>query len=380
MAAGLYVHIPFCARRCAYCDFYAEVADPPLHARIVEAILREAGVRAGGWRGGSFDSVFIGGGTPSHLGEDLLARLLCGLRAELEIAPTAEWTLEANPESATESLLESALRHGVNRLSLGVQSLDDRDLTRLGRLHDAGGAEAAIGRARRVGFRNLNLDLIYGLPLGPAPRSWEGSLTGVLAHGPEHVSCYLLDLEPHVPLALDCARGAVRLPGEGFALSEYETARRILSLAGYEHYEISNWAKPGFRCLHNQNVWEGGIYLGLGPGAHGHHDGLRRANRPDLRGYLEALEHGSEPPHEALPVDAQARFQETLFLGLRLREGITWERVRASLGDAAERGLRERAAPWTRAGWLEDDGTRLRLADKGLFVSNALMAGLLGNA
>lgn len=329
--------------------------------------------------GGPFESVFVGGGTPSHLGPGLLKRLLTGLADILPIAPGAEWTVEANPESAASDLLEAAREGGANRLSLGVQSFDDGELQLLGRLHDAKGAVDAVARARRAGFENLNLDLIYSLPIGDHARAWGRSLRAAIDLSPEHLSCYLLDLEPHVPLARDCALGRERLPGERLARKEYDAARELLARAGFVQYEISNWAMPGRECRHNVNVWEGGLYLGLGPGAHGHHDGSRRANLPDLPAYLEALERGEDAPHESSPHDAWSRREETILLGLRLREGVAWERLDAIGGGAWAKAVRERAAQWTRAGLLEDDGARLRLGEQGLFVSNALMAELLGN-
>ena len=379
MAAGLYVHIPFCARRCSYCDFYAEVQGLGIRERTVDAILGEARLRGGAWGGVLFDSVFVGGGTPSHLGSALLGRLLAGLRDALPIAAGAEWTLEANPESADEEVLDAALAGGANRLSLGVQSFDDKELASLGRLHDSNGAVEAVLRARHAGFENLNLDLIYALPLSEGERSWERSLRVAVGQAPEHLSCYLLDLEPHVALARDCALGMQELPGEQLARKEYETARRLLASAGFEQYEISNWARPGSECRHNLNVWEGGVYLGLGPGAHGHHDGLRRANLPGLFPYLDALEHGGDAPHETSPIDERTRREEALLLGLRLRDGIAWDRLDLVGGVPWARMIRERAARWTRDGLLEDDGVRLRLGEQGLFVSNAVMAELLGS-
>jgi oxygen-independent coproporphyrinogen III oxidase len=379
MTAGLYVHVPFCARRCGYCDFYSEVGQDDLAGGTVEAILREGALRGVAWRGTAFDSVFVGGGTPSFLGGRLLGRLLGGLKEVLPIRDAAEWTLEANPESADEETLASAIRSGVNRLSLGIQSFDDQDLELLGRIHDSRRAVEAFHRARAAGFRNLSLDLIYGLPSSTAPRSWERTLRKGISLEPEHVSCYLLDLEPHVPLGRRHAAGEIELPGEELARDEYELARRLLGEAGYEHYEISNWAIPARRCVHNQSTWEGGAYLGLGPGAHGHQDGCRRANLPDLAGYVRALERGEDPPHEIQSIDVGMRRDETILLGLRMRDGIAWDRMRAEFGLAWTQEIRRRAARWTGKGLLEDDGVRLRLGDEGLFVSNALMAELLGN-
>ncbi len=377
MGPGLYVHIPFCKRRCGYCDFYVEVRAGGVRERAVEAILREAEFRMSRWTHGPFHSVFLGGGTPSHLGADLLGRLLSGLTERLAVDPSAEWTMEANPESASPAVLESARRHGVNRLSLGIQSFDDPELAELDRLHDARGAREAFRRARGAGFENVNVDLIYGLPAPRHERPWEETLREATALEPDHISCYLLTLEARVPMGRALAAGRIRLPSDGAARRQYEQARHLLEEAGYEHYEISNWARPRQRCRHNVNVWQGGVYMGLGPGAHGHQAGARRANLPDLSAYLEALEAGRDAPHEESPVDPQARREERLFLGLRLREGLAWDEIAGDLGADGAARLRQRASRWTRRGFLEDDGVRLRLAEKGLFVSNRLVAELL---
>jgi len=384
MGPGLYIHVPFCRARCGYCDFYSVAGAGDLHERTVGAILSEAAARGPAWTLGPFDSVFLGGGTPSHLGPALLLRLLDGLRERLPILPGAETTIEANPESASEELLQAALRGGANRLSLGVQSFDDGELRGLDRLHDAVDAAGAFARVRRAGFANASIDLIYGLPaagdppadgrLMPAGGAWEQTIRRGIGLEPDHLSCYLLTLEPGVPMA----RRGEKLSGDERARSEYDLARRLLREAGYGHYEISNWARSGMECRHNVNVWIGGTYLGLGPGAHGHEPGVRRANRPDLAAYLGAIESGVDAPHEIQRIDRTARAEERLMLGLRLRDGVSWQAVEEDLDPSAAARVRERASVWTAKGLMEDDGVRLRLSDEGLFVSNALIAELLG--
>lgn len=378
MNAGLYVHVPFCARLCPYCDFYKRLGGEELQERWVTALLREAELRGSSWTGHVFDSVFLGGGTPSHLGEGRIRRLFRGLRERLPVDRLAEWTLEANPESANDEVLGAARAEGANRISIGMQSLDDRELIQLGRLHDAQGARAAVMRARAAGFENLSLDLIYGLPRESNQTGhWEESLRGTVDLEPDHVSCYLLTLEPEVPLAGAVRRGEILLPDEETQLAEYALARELLAAAGYERYEISNWARSDLRCRHNENVWMGGIYLGLGPGAHGYDGACRRANRPDLTGYLRALEDGVDPPHDIETLDSRAREAERLFLGLRRRDGVAWEDLIDGLGPDRTARLRGRVAQLTGSGYLVDDGTRLRIGDRGLFVSNALVADLL---
>lgn len=378
MNAGLYVHVPFCARRCSYCDFYTLVADTGAQDRWVEALLREAELQGPAWAHHRFDSVFLGGGTPSHLGPERLRRLFRGLLARLPIARDVEWTMEANPESADDNVLGVALAEGANRISFGVQTLDDGELALLGRLHDATSAREAVARARRAGFDNISVDLIYGLPPGPDRRdAWERSLQGVIEMGTDHVSCYLLTLEPAVPMARAVARGEVHLPPEESQVAEYALARELLAAAGYERYEISNWARGGRRCRHNVNVWEGNVYLGLGPGAHGFDGSARRANRPDIGAYVTALEVGEDPPHTLETIEGRAREEEVIFLGLRLREGLAWDDLAELLGPDRTDRLRARSAQWIAPGYLVDEGGRLRIGEEGLLVSNALIADLL---
>lgn len=377
MGPGVYVHVPFCKRRCGYCDFYVEVRGGALRARTIDAILLEASRRSPSWRGVAFDNVFLGGGTPSHLGPGLLVKLCEGLRSALDLRSVREWTMEANPESATPELLEAALAAGIDRLSLGAQSFDPGELSRLNRLHGADDIRAAVDRARCAGFANVNLDLIYGLPGSEDGARWERSLREAVALSPDHVSAYLLSLEAHVPMGREVTAGGLVLPADTEARNQYDQARRMLSRAGYEQYEISNWARPGKPCRHNVNVWTGGTYLGLGPGAHGFDGRTRRANRADLATYCESLESGADAPHVAEDVDPRGRKEEMLFLGLRLREGIAWKAVRDRLDPAEFERFAERVRALTAEGLLADDGTRVRIHEEGIFVSNALLAHLI---
>jgi len=377
MGPGLYIHVPFCARRCPYCDFYAEVAGDATKDRAVRAIVREAEMRLPSWTGGAFDSVFLGGGTPSALGPRRLTALARGIRERAPIAANAEWTLEANPDSATAPFLETALESGFNRLSLGIQSFGDAELALLGRLHDAGRAKAAIADARRAGFRNLSIDLIYGLPGSDGGRGFRRSLETAVSLGPEHLSCYLLTLEPGVAMERPVKEGALRLPSDAAQRRQYDAACLVLEEAGYEHYEISKWARPGFRCRHNEGVWSGGDYLGLGPAAHGHLNGVRAANSADLGTYLLSLEAGRLPPREEEAVDAKRRADERLLLGLRLRDGLAWRDLAREFGHAWAGALKGKIGAFTEAGLVEDDGERLRLGQRGLFVSNRVIAALL---
>ncbi len=386
MGTGVYCHVPFCKRRCAYCDFYVEIRPLEIRRRTVRAILAEAESAAGEIPGGVCESLYIGGGTPSHLGGDLATALASGLRARLPFDPAAEITMEANPESLDRPLLDAIRAAGVNRLSIGVQSLDDASLAALGRAHDARGAREAVRLAREAGFENLSCDLIYGLPAAPGAEQredsrWRRSLEETIGLGPDHISCYLLTLEDHVPLARHLASGSGGLlPGEEQARAAYETAVRALEDAGYGHYEISNWSRRGFECRHNLGVWRGGYYLGLGPGAHGHLPGRRTANRRDLEGYIASLERGDPPRREEIPTDERSASEESVMLGLRLRDGVAWADLGQRFDPVRLARIRERIAPLAPAGLIEDDGVRLRLGREGLFVSNAIVAEILAAA
>lgn len=382
MQTGVYCHIPFCKRRCAYCDFYVEIRPREAWERTVGALLREAEGAAPDLPTGTCGSLYIGGGTPSLLGPELAGRLVHGLLERLPFAADAEISMEANPESLDRPLLDAVLRAGVNRLSLGIQSLDDPSLALLGRLHDARRAREAVRIARESGLRNLSCDLIYGLPARRGEEAvretaWLRSLEETIALAPEHVSCYLLTLEGHLPLARAIEAGDPRLPGDREARRAYESACLTLERSGYRQYEISNWCLPGFECGHNVNVWLGGYYLGLGPGAHGHLPGRRTANRSDLDGYLEALERGATPPRDETPTDASSRREELVMLGMRLTRGVAWADIAACVASDRLGNLRERIAPLASAGLIEDDGERLKLGREGLFVSNAVVAEIL---
>ncbi|MBD3160713.1 MAG: radical SAM family heme chaperone HemW [Candidatus Eisenbacteria bacterium] len=380
MPAGLYVHVPFCKRRCGYCDFYVETGKEALFDRTVDAILREAAREAGAWAGSCFDSLFVGGGTPSLLGRRRLGRLLDGLRDRLPLLSDAEITIEANPESTDADLLAGLRAAGMNRLSLGVQSFADPELRLLDRLHDAARVRKVVEMARAAGVPQLSLDLIYGIPGTGAGAAWRQTLDEAIALVPDHLSCYLLSLEERTPMGRRAARGELHLPGDAAARAFYDSARQRLEQAGYEHYEISNWSRPGRVCRHNVNVWRGGVYLGLGPGAHGYDGTVRRANLPDLIGYLSGIEGGGIPPREEERIDERRRFEERLLLGLRLREGVAWREIKGRFGEEAAEALRRAAAPWVDRGFLACDEERLRIEKEGWFVSNRLVGELITGA
>lgn len=365
---GLYVHVPFCARKCPYCGFFS-VPKPRLIPDFLDALGREAELYKADWPDG-FDTLYLGGGCPSLLSGPQLDQLLAVVRSAFQFTPDVEVTLEANPEHVSPEALAAWRTAGINRLSLGAQSLDQGDLAWLGRRHGPADVVRAVAAARDAGITDLGLDLIYGLP-GRTTAHWRGVVQAALALEPTHVSAYQLTVEPRTLLARRVARGEVACPGEDEQAESFLTTHDLLTTTGYEHYEISSFAREGRRSRHNQKYWRRTPYLGLGPAAHSHAAGERWWNVSSLRKYLAALGRGSSPKagHERLTRD-QIRL-ETLMLGLRTADGLdlaAWRREfgRDLLADAhlAVAGLMEDGLLWLAGGRLRPTPRGMLLADR----------------
>jgi len=362
---NLYVHVPFCARRCSYCDFSIAVRRSVPSRRFAEAVLTE-------WRGvqddpawgdsPDLDTVYFGGGTPSRLDPSALAAILDGLRAHRRLSPSAEITLEANPDDVTPPAAAAWRASGIARVSLGVQSFSDPVLGWMHRTHTAEQARVAVSTLRAAGFEELSLDLIYGLPteLG---RNWNADLQEAFALDPDHLSCYGLTVEARTPLGRWTARGQATAVDETQYAEEFLTLSGALAERGWEHYEVSNAARPGHRARHNSGYWEGVPFLGLGPSAHSGSPLERRWNIREYTAWDAAVQGGRNPVagREALD-DAQRRL-EALYLGLRTAGG-----VRVDLVPAEVRGR------WVDAGWATAGGGRLRLSPEGWLRLDALVA------
>jgi oxygen-independent coproporphyrinogen-3 oxidase len=317
-AFGIYVHIPYCISRCPYCDFNTYVGIEDTAPDYVDALLREADDWATRAAGRTAGSIFVGGGTPSLLEPPLMRKLLAGLRGTFAVGDEAEVTIEANPETVDVERLRAYRAAGVNRLSFGAQSFRAGVLATLGRAHSADRTDAAVREARAAGFDNLNLDLIYGTP-GETLDDWRLSLERTIALEPEHVSAYALTIEPGTAFGSDVARGRMPAPDDDDQAAKYELALDLLADAGYEHYEISNWARPGRACRHNLVYWTQGEYAGLGAGAHGHLDAVRVWNEKAPRIYIERAPD-AQAGRERL--DDTARRAEWVQLRLRLVGGL----------------------------------------------------------
>jgi oxygen-independent coproporphyrinogen-3 oxidase len=363
---ALYVHVPFCRRRCPYCSFNTAPHRPEAMARFLRALAREIDLLGEApWAGRvTIGTVFFGGGTPSLLEPGELEALVERLRKRFALAHDAEVTVECNPESLTRAKAEGYRLAGVTRLSLGVQSLEADLLERLGRLHTPEGARRAFEDARAAGVDNLSVDLMYGLP-GLDRARWERTVREVLLWGPEHLSAYGLALDEGSRWA---SEGVAGLPDEETVAAQYHAVARLAGEAGYEHYEVSNYARPGFRSRHNQVYWRAEEYLALGPGAAGFLGRVRYVNVKAVERYAALLEAGALPVggHEVLTADR--RRAERRILGLRLADGVP----RAWLAD--RRPLIRR---WREAGLLEEAGGRCRLTEAGMLVSDSLFVELL---
>jgi len=367
MTAGLYVHVPFCLTRCGYCDFNTYAGLEELRRPYVEALMREAELAASDWSGERFVTVFLGGGTPTTLPIGEMVRLLDHLRATLPLVSDAEFTSEANPDTVDAAYLAGLREAGVSRVSIGLQSFDAGVLRALERLHSAEAASAAFEAARTAGFDNVNLDLIYGAE-GETLASWRRTLEATVALEPEHVSAYALTIEPATPLGRKVASGIAPAPDADLQADMYEAACEVLGAAGYEHYEVSNWALSGRRCVHNLGYWEGRPYLGLGAGAHSFAGDRRWWNvRPPQR-YLEIVGQDRLPIGDEERLDGDARRLERLLLGLRLVDGVPESWLQAP----------ERADAFVAEGLAERRDGRLALTDRGMFLANELVTDLTG--
>jgi oxygen-independent coproporphyrinogen-3 oxidase len=357
---GLYIHIPFCVSKCYYCDFYSEAGKLHLLGDYLNALLMEAGQ----YRGPGFDTLYIGGGTPSLLGAAGLEQLMNGLAGCFDLTKLHEAIVEANPDTAGSEFLDVALACGISRLSIGVQSLNDDELAKSGRLHNAGQALTAIAKARDCGFEDISADIIVGLP-GQTTGSLENTLCGLLHSAVTHISAYCLSVEPGSEFARHTPPG---LPDDDAQAGLFELAARYLKENGFVHYEISNFALPGRECRHNLNYWRGGEYLGLGPGAASHLHGRRTKNAADLHKYIK---DPLAAQCEAEELGAEAKSAEEAMLRLRLlEEGLDISSLAARYGTANTDGLRRRLNKLADDKMLARTGTCYRLPPERVITSN----------
>lgn len=365
----VYLHVPFCRRRCSYCDFSIAVRRTIPAVQYLDAIRSEHALlrAAGQWDAEPPETLYLGGGTPSLLPPEALAELVRHFLPPAALAPGVEVTLESNPDDVTPASAAAWRAAGINRVSLGVQSFDPAVLRWMHRTHDAGQAGAAVRTLRQAGFDNLSLDLIFALPDAVQP-DFRRDLERALALEPDHLSVYGLSVEPRTPLARWTSRGALLPTGEERYAQEFLLAHQRLTAAGFQHYEVSNYARPGRRARHNSAYWTGAPYAGLGPSAHGYARGVRRWNLAPWTAYQRAVSRGRSPEEGREVLGEAERSLEAVYLGLRTSDGVDLSQIPASGGgvleDASRSGLlqvsgeRVRATPW---GWLTLDALVSRL-------------------
>lgn len=373
---GLYLHIPFCAAICNYCNFNRGLHDEGLRRRYVEALV--ADIRSHAASGVAADTIFFGGGTPSLLTPGEVARILTACRESFAVAGDAEVTLEANPESASAEALDGYRAAGVNRLSFGVQSFHDAELKRLGRLHSSATARLAVTRARAAGFDNLSLDLMMWLP-GQSPADWLGSLDTLIDVGPDHASLYLLEIYPNAPLKDEMARAGWSVAPDDDAAEMYLDGLGRLDRAGYEQYEISNVARADRRSRHNLKYWQEGEWIGFGCGAHSTYAGERWRALNSTVEYVERIAAGADVRLDRRLLDPQERLEEALFMGLRLVEGLNLRAIQARHGVDIWARYGQDLATFVHAGLLvHEPGRRLALTRAGMLLANEMMSVFIG--
>jgi oxygen-independent coproporphyrinogen-3 oxidase len=365
--------VPFCSARCHYCSFNTAPFDRAALARYQGAIAREIELLAEApWATDiQIDTVFFGGGTPSLLAAEDLAAITARLRRRFRLHAAGEVTVECNPESVDREKLAGYRQAGVNRISLGVQSLDDTILVRLGRLHSAAGAHRAYEATREAGFDNVSIDLMYGLPELAVDR-WRQDVRTILEWAPEHLSAYGLTLDETSRWG---AQGVTGLPAEETVVAQYWALAHEAAACGYEHYEISNYARPGFRARHNLGYWRAAEYLAAGPGGCGFVGDIRYGNARSVARYCATLEAGRLPVESWECLTPRQRLAERLILGLRTSDGIAvdWLRTRAE----SDPVLRRRIQDWQARHLILAEGDRLRLSESGFLVSDTIFVDLL---
>ena len=374
--AGIYIHIPFCASRCSYCDFFSTLKLGEMGADYVDALLAEARLRRNELGTESVTTLYMGGGTPSQLPLPLISRLVMGLREIIDLSHVEEFTIEANPDDVTGEWCDCVKSLGVNRVSMGVQSFEDTILRLVGRRHTAGQVADAVNHLRKSGIDNISIDLIYGLP-GQTVESWTATVRQAIALGPWHISAYGLTYEEGTRLWQQRERGEVVEVPEEQCLEMYRILVELLCQAGFEHYEISNFAMPGCYSRHNSSYWNDTPYLGLGAAAHSYDGRVRSSNPCDLHGYINRIMAGL-PASEKEELTLYQRYDERVMLGLRTSLGVSAESLREDFGDIVFYHFVREAKRHVEAGNLKQvDGSRYVLTANGIMLSDSVIRDLM---
>ena len=381
--AGIYVHIPFCQSKCPYCSFVSyQGMDTNTKKRYMQNLLRQAQDMARHpWsKARKFHSLYIGGGTPSTVDVSAMAGFVAGCLEMFDFKALSrkepEVTMEVNPNTVNEAMLKKFRQSGVNRLSIGSQSFSNAMLKVIGRKHSSQDVIQTVSFARDAGFTNISLDLMYGLP-GQDLANWQNSIGAALELAPEHLSVYELTIEQDTVFYEQLQRGRLDLPKEEVSLAMFEYAREVLSASGYDHYEISNYARTGFQSIHNVNYWENGSYLGLGSGAVSCFSGVRVQSEKNPERFIEMIARQQLPFREAEFLSMKARFRESVIMGLRMTAGVSISLLEKQYGITPEKYYGETLEALLIQELLEEKADRLRLTKSGLLLANRIMAQLV---
>lgn len=371
--AGIYIHIPLCRSRCVYCDFYSSTFDGN-RSELVEAICAELTERRNYLRGATVKTLYFGGGTPSLLRPDELSEIFSAVEANYPCA-FEEVTLEANPDDLSDDFLTSLKRFPINRLSIGIQSFHDDDLTLLNRRHTAEEAKAAVRRCQSHGFTNISIDLIYGLP-NQTLSAWEDNLRQAIELDVPHISAYHLTYEEGTKIYRMLQKGEVREVDEELSVEMFHLLRSMLQEAGIQQYEISNFARPGYHARHNSSYWDGTPYLGAGPSAHSFDGKDRRWNISNTRRYIEAIRSG-EPYYELEVLDETSSYNDYVITSLRTIAGMDLDVLAERFGEPYYSYCLRQVRPFVGDGVAVVEENHVRLTEKGLFLSDAVMEELM---
>lgn len=372
--AGIYIHIPFCKSRCSYCDFATGLYNSDLAERYVKALEIDIQTTRETELSKTVDTIYFGGGTPSMLSQSQIERLLDAVHKRFQVEPTAEVTMEINPGSVSKSTLSEFRHAGINRASFGAQTFDDGELARLGRAHTSTDTLKTFDALRQAGFDNISFDLIAGLP-GQTMEGWQSNVERSLRLKPEHLSFYLLEVHSGTPLAQHIERGIQPKPDDDLAGEMYEWMLECASVAGYEHYEISNLSLPGFESRHNTKYWTGAAYYGFGCSAHSFNGrDCRWSNERDVNGYVRLIEGGKTPVVDEQRLTESDRKAEAVFLGLRLMHGVDTKEYQRVFGVDIREEHEDDFRRFQEAGLIEFDGDLMRLTRAGALMSNEVFA------
>lgn len=379
MTGSLYIHVPFCLSKCLYCDFYSIQFNSHLADDYIKALCREIEFKRNTIH--DLRTIYIGGGTPSVLSEKSISKIMAAVISSYSVNTEAEITIEVNPKTITPDKAKGFLSSGINRISMGIQSFNDDELLILGRAHNAEDALRTFRDLRDAGAKNISIDLIYGIPSTkpeiPNPKSknrnWEYTLSKAIELGPEHISAYELTPEPGTPLFDMLKQGKLVMPDEDVLADMFYKGIDTLTGHGYNHYEISNFAKPGYESAHNLNYWNRGEYLGVGAGAHSFAGGVRTANIKDVQKYIEGINSGTLPLSETTEITGEEALSEQIFLGLRKTEGISLSTLPNETAEIIKKAVKDNRLH----GLIELNGDNLRSTRKGLILNNEVICRVL---